>query len=193
MLIKNVGKKIFIKKDKEVIIVFAKHSRIFATTKDIWYDTEFNIVNKELSNTDAICTLIKLFAFDLEIVDSLLKNSKVITRFINENNIKWKFSYLDVSYKYSSRREIKLYYNRDKINKTSIMFLLSYYFEYFEKQYCLKLKQECIRKICYLLDRKESLTEALLAVDVNFEYSIEEATNLELAKYLKAYTDYLYR
>lgn len=194
MIIKLFRDKLTIKNNGETVILFVKYDRLLALKGSTYYESVPGDVHDKLNTEQVICKLIRLFSFNLEIMDEMLgKHIDKLEVFIHKNIPGWKFNTFDKTYTDSESKELKIYRNKDKINKASTMFLLSNYFKYFENQYAIGYKELYISSICQYHNREKSLVNALLAVKVDYDFPIEEATNINLVKFLEKYSKDIWR
>lgn len=163
---------------------------------DAIVDTDEKLTNINITSDDFLLQMLHLFKHDLDTFETILNNEYLYDKlcdFVNKKNKNWHISKDNVSYLYSRDIKIRVFLNRQKFNKTSVQFIMSNYFYYFENKYLLDIKEDCIKKISYIHNVKPSLVNALLSIRKDFKFNIIETTNIELVSYLEAYRKELYK
>lgn len=163
---------------------------------DAIVDTDEKLTNINITSDDFLLQMLHLFKHDLDTFETILNNEYLydkLCNFVNKKNKNWHINKDNVSYLYSRDIKIRVFLNRQKFNKTSVQFIMSNYFYYFENKYLLDIKEDCIKKISYIHNVKPSLVNALLSIRKDFKFNIIETTNIELVSYLEAYRKELYK
>lgn len=163
---------------------------------DAIVDTDEELTNINITSEDFLLQMLHLFKHDLDTFETILNNEYLYGKlcdFVNKKNKNWHINKDNVSYLYSRDIKIRVFLNRQKFNKTSVQFIMSNYFYYFENKYLLDIKEDCIKKISYIHNVKPSLVNALLSIRKDFKFNIIETTNIELVSYLEAYRKELYK
>lgn len=183
--------------EDEFFLFYFKYDRFILTGKRIGnVDSDKRLSYCKLSCEEVIEQLIHLFKNDLDILQYILEDIKlrrILIDYIKENATEWRIFPNDTSYLKSNKLTIRVYLNRCIFNKEAVKFLVSRYFKYFETQYALRDKSLYIKKIAYIHNTNETLSNVLCAIKRDFQFPIEDVSNIELVRFLKAYVIELYK